>query len=95
MAPDFDIDAEKIKYQGKWRSGDELKQRIKKKVEGGDYDLSSESDAIKDLDEFLEGLEEYTFKLTEEMLEGLEKVSGKSDVGIGEIIRKAILENID
>ena len=94
MATEFDIDGEKMMFQGKMRSADDLKQRIKTKVEEGDFDVSEESEALKELNEYLVSLTEFKLKLTQDMLEALEKVSKKSDVTIGETIRRALADHI-
>ena len=95
MSPDFDIDKESIKFGGKWRTEKELQQRIKDKVDDGDYDVAAESEALKDLKEYLGGLTEYNLRITQEMLDAVEKASDKDSVGIGETIRKAIEEFLD
>jgi len=95
MEAKFDIDGEKIMFDGKWRSADDLKERITSKVNDGDFNVSEESEAIKELSKFIENLSEYTLKIPENVLKAAEESSDKSDITIGETIRKALAEYLE
>ena len=60
----IDIDEEKIQIDGEWYSVDDLKAKIQKKVEGGDFDVADLSMSLKQLEPVVSSLKEVSVKVT-------------------------------
>jgi hypothetical protein len=92
MAESFsiDLDAEKVLLDGAWFGKDDLVQRIKTMVEGGDYKLSRPSAALEALESALGDLTSVTIRLPRGALNALSGAAIRSGKSVEALARELI-----
>lgn len=88
---EINIEEETIKVEDAWKSASELKEEIKGRIEKGDFDITDEALALKELTATMQGYTEIQLKLPNDLLEETKKNADAEDVTFQEILRKSIL----
>jgi hypothetical protein len=88
---EIDIDRERIQLDGEWLTAEDLRARIKQKIDAGDYKVSGLSTALERLEESVANLQTITLKVTPEVLATYERIAERDDVPPSMVLRRALV----
>lgn len=86
-----DLDGEQVLFDGTWYSKEDLAQKIRAMVDGGDYRISRPSSALEALQNALSGLRSLTLRLPVEHAEALASEAARQGMAVGAFTRELIL----
>lgn len=88
---ELDIDRERVRFDGEWLGADDLAERIRQKVEAGDFKVARLSLALEQLESTLAGVRTVSLKLTPETIEAFERMAGHEGVPLSYVLRRALV----
>jgi hypothetical protein len=93
MAEGFqvDLDGEQVLFDGTWYSKEDLAQKIRAMVDGGDYRISRPSAALEALQSALQGLRSLTLRLPADYAEALAAEAARQGMPVGAFARELLL----
>jgi hypothetical protein len=86
-----DLDGEQVLFDGTWYAKEDLAQKIRAMVDGGDYRISRPSSALEALQNALSGLRSLTLRLPVEQAEALAGEAARQGMAVGAFTRELIL----
>jgi hypothetical protein len=86
-----DLDGEQVLFDGTWYSKEDLAQKIRGMVDGGDYRISRPSAALEALQNALLGLRSLTLRLPAEQAEFLAAEAARQGMPVGAFTRELLL----
>jgi hypothetical protein len=86
-----DLDGEQVLFDGIWYSKEDLAQKIRGMVDGGDYRVSRPSAALEALQNALLGLRALTLRLPAEQAEFLAAEAARQGMPVGAFTRELLL----
>ena len=87
---DIDLDAEAIWFDGAWCTRQDLVQRIKQLVDGGDYRGARPSEALERLETTLAGTQVLSSRVPSELASALAGAARTTGHPVGRLVREAI-----
>jgi hypothetical protein len=88
---EFDIDRETVRLDGEWLSAADLTERIRSKIQAGDFRVSKLSSALEALEALLARLDVVTVRVPPEVAETYQKLARFEDTPITQIYRRALV----
>ncbi|HTP28282.1 MAG TPA: hypothetical protein VMK12_21840 [Anaeromyxobacteraceae bacterium] len=89
-----DLDGEQVLFDGTWYSKEELAQKIRTMVDGGDYRISRPSAALEALQSALLGLRSLTLRLPHDQAEALANEAARQGMPAGAFARELLLRGL-
>ncbi len=89
-----DLDGEQVLFDGAWYSKEDLAQKIRGMVDGGDYRISRPSAALEALQNALSGLRSLTLRLPAEHAEALATEAARQGMPVGAFTRELLMRSL-
>jgi len=89
-----DLDGEQVLFDGTWYSKEDLAQKIRGMVDGGDYRISRPSAALEALQSALLGLRSLTLRLPHDQAEALANEAARQGMPAGAFARELLLRGL-
>jgi hypothetical protein len=89
-----DLDGEQVLFDGTWYSKEDLAQKIRAMVDGGDYRISRPSAALEALQSALLGLRSLTLRLPADHAEALAAEAARQGLPVGAFARELLLRSL-
>jgi predicted DNA binding CopG/RHH family protein len=86
-----DLDGEQVLFDGTWYAKEDLAQKIRGMVDGGDYRVSRPSAALEALENALSGLRSLTLRLPVEHAEALAAEAARQGLPVGAFTRELLM----
>lgn len=88
---EFDIDRETVRLDGEWLSAADLTERIRTKIQAGDFRVSRLSSALEALETLLARLESVAVRVPPEVLETYRKIAHFEEAPVTQVLRRALV----
>ncbi|MHB1843452.1 MAG: hypothetical protein ACYCWW_01280 [Deltaproteobacteria bacterium] len=90
----IDLDSEKVLFDGAWYRKDELAQKIKAMVDGGDYKVTRPSAALEALEASIGALRTVSVRLPTDVAEGLAAAAARVGKSLEGFVREALARSV-
>ena len=91
---EINIDNEKIRVSDEWLTVAEISDRIKRKVEAGDYRVAQLSMALEQLETTLQSIQTLSVKLTPEVKSALDTIAEFEEEPLQVVVRRALVHYV-
>ncbi len=88
---EFDIDRETVRLDGEWLTSADLTDRIRSKIQAGDFRVARLSTALEHLEGLLARLRAVSVRVPPEVVEAYEKIAAAEDTAVSQVFRRALV----
>lgn len=91
MPLQIDLDAEAVLFDGHWLTRDDLARRIRTMLDGGDYAVTRQSQALEELTKTVQAVRTITFRATPDLVEALNMFASRAGQSVGALVRETLM----